>query len=196
MKQLLFATLLLFSLNAHALKVGEAAPDFELKNAAGKTVKLSDYKGKTVVLEWLNHECPYVKKHYDSGNMQALQQKYTSQGTVWLSINSSAPGKQGYLQGGEVSQMTKSKKASPTDVLIDSSGKVGKTYDAKTTPHMYVIDPKGILVYMGAIDDKPTTEVEDVKGATNYVAAALDALKANQPVKTTVTKAYGCGVKY
>jgi peroxiredoxin len=186
----------IFALSAHAAKVGEMAPEFELKNANGKTVKLSDFKGKHVVLEWLNHDCPYVKKHYDSGNMQELQKKITADGTVWLSIISSAPGKQGYLQGGEVARITKDKKASPTDVLVDSAGKVGKAYDAKTTPHMYVIDPTGKLVYAGAIDDKPTTDVKDVKGATNYVTAALDALKKNEPVKTSVTKAYGCSVKY
>lgn len=185
-----------FTLQAHAIKVGEAAPDFELTNASGKTVKLSDYKGKQVVLEWLNHDCPYVKKHYDSGNMQDLQKKVTADGTVWLSIISSAPGKQGYLQGGEVARITKDKKALPSEVLVDASGKVGKMYDAKTTPHMYVIDASGKLVYMGAIDDKPTTDVADVKGATNYVTAALDSLKKKEAIKTSVTKAYGCSVKY
>lgn len=198
MKKLILLGLLIsaFTLNAYALKIDEMAPEFELKNSSGKAVKLSDYKGKTVVLEWINHECPYVQKHYNSGNMQELQKKSTTEGIIWLSINSAAPGKQGYLQGGEVDRVTKDKKANPTQVLIDSNGKVGKAYDAKTTPHMYVIDPTGKLVYMGAIDDKATTDVADIKGATNYVVAALDALKKNEPVKTTVTKAYGCAVKY
>lgn len=128
--------------------------------------------------------------------MQETQKKVTADGTVWLSIVSSAPGKQGYLQGGEVNRITKDKKANPTEVLADSSGKVGRAYDAKTTPHMYVIDSTGKLVYMGAIDDKPTTDVADVKGATNYVLAALDSMKKNEPIKTAVTKAYGCGIKY
>ncbi len=195
MKKCLIA-LMFLSLPAMAAKVGATAPSFNLPNQSGKQVSLADYKGKTVVLEWLNHECPYVKKHYNAGNMQALQKKYTGKDVVWLSIISSAPGKQGYMKGEEITKAVAEKKAAPSHVLIDADGKVGKAYKAKTTPHMYVINPEGTLVYAGAIDDKPTTDVEDVKGATNYVANALDELMNGKEISKSYTKAYGCSVKY
>lgn len=195
MKTMMFF-LLTFSLSAFALKIGKPAPDFALDSASGKSLKLSDYKGKTVVLEWLNHGCPFVRKHYDSGNMQSLQKSYTDKGVVWLSVISSAEGKQGYVNAKDATNEKASNKSSATDILLDPTGKVGTMYEAKTTPHMYVVDPKGVLVYQGAIDDKPSTDTEDIKGATNYVAAALDATLAGKKVTMAQTKSYGCAVKY
>jgi len=194
--KILFTILFLFSLPLMAAKVGTTAGDFTLKNQDGKAISLSSLKGKYVVLEWLNHECPYVKKHYNAGNMQALQKKYTAKDVVWVSIISSAKDKQGYMAGADIKKTNKEKKSMASHVLIDADGKVGKLYDAKTTPHMYVINPEGILIYKGAIDSEPTTDVADVKGATNYVALALDAAMAGKNVITTATRAYGCSVKY
>lgn len=179
-----------------AAKVGSEAPDFTLTDAKGKTVKLSQFKGKLVVLEWFNHGCPFVKKHYDSGNMQALQKEYTGKGVVWLSICSSASGRQGFASGDEHLKAMADKKAVPTNILIDADGKVGRLYDAKTTPHMFVIGKDGKLDYAGAIDDKRSTDVEDVKGANNYVKAALDKLISGKLPAVSSTQAYGCSVKY
>lgn len=182
---------------AHAApKIGAPAPAFTLTDSNGKTHDLAAYKGKTVILEWTNHLCPYVGKHYGSGNMQALQTETTGQGMVWLSIISSAPGTQGFVDAAEANKLTKDRKAAPTAVLFDPKGKVGRSYDARVTPHMYIIDAKGSLVYMGGIDDTPTTDVEDIKTAKNYVRAALDDMKKGQPVANAVTRAYGCTVKY
>lgn len=195
-KTLLCLLALLIAPAAFALETGKAAPDFAVKASNGKTVKLSEYKGKTVVLEWLNYGCPFVKKHYESKNMQGLQKKYTGDGVVWLSVISSAPGKQGH---GDAKQAEADKAAHgshATAILLDEKGEMGKAYGALTTPHMYVIDKAGKLVYQGAIDDKASTELADVKSATNYVSAALDATKAGKPVAVSQTKAYGCGVKY
>ena len=176
--------------------VGKAAPTFSLKDWDGKTRKLGDYKGKIVVLEWFNHGCPFVKKHYDSSNMQDLQKTYTGKGVVWLSVCSSAEGKQGYGTGEEHKKTFKEKGAAPTAVLIDSEGTVGHQYQAKTTPAMYVIDGKGILVYAGAIDDNRTPDKEAAKTAKNFVAAALNETIAKKPVAISSTKSYGCSVKY
>lgn len=176
--------------------VGKKAPDFSLPDATGKTRKLSDYKGKIVVLEWFNHGCPFVKKHYDSGNMQKLQDAYEKKGVVWLSVCSSAEGKQGFASGAEHAKAFKDKKSSPTAILIDSEGTVGKAYDAKATPTMCVIDKNGVLVYAGAIDDKNGTDSAEIKDAKNYVSAALDEVMNGKQVSTASTKAYGCGVKY
>lgn len=186
----------LFVSQAFAVETGKPAPEFSLAGASGKTHKLSDFKGKTVVLEWLNHGCPFVRKHYDSNNMQTLQATYTGKGVVWLSVVSSAKGKQGYVDAKAALSEKTANKSSATEILLDPTGTVGKAYEAKTTPHMYVIDPKGVLVYQGAIDDKASTDQEDIKGATNYVAAALDATLAGKAVAMGQTKAYGCGVKY
>lgn len=175
---------------------GKLAPEFAVVNSQGKQVKLSDYKGKVVVLEWTNNGCPYVGKHYGSGNMQALQKSAASQGVVWLSIISSAPGTQGYVSGLEADKIVADTKAVPAAVLLDPDGKVGRLYGAQTTPHMYVIDGKGMLAYAGAIDDKPTANPNDIKGARNYVSEAIAAVMAGQPVKTASTRAYGCSVKY
>ncbi len=176
--------------------VNTKAPLFTLTDTKNKVIKLSDFKGKYVVLEWFNFGCPFVKKHYESGNMQKLQKDYTGKGVVWLSICSSAPGKQGHESAAEYNRDFAEKNAAPTAILIDTEGKVGHLYDAKTTPAMYVINPEGILVYAGAIDDTPGTDASEIATAKNYVAAALDESMAGKPVTTPETKSYGCSVKY
>jgi peroxiredoxin len=181
---------------AAAAKVGVTAPAFTSTATTGKQVSLADYQGQVVVLEWTNHECPYVRKHYESGNMQALQREATGQGVRWLTIISSSPGTQGYVEARQADELTASRHAAPTAVLLDPTGVVGQLYGATNTPHMYVVDKAGMLVYAGAIDDRPTTRKSDVPGASNYVRAALQAVAANQPVKTPITRAYGCTVKY
>jgi peroxiredoxin len=200
MKRILsIAAMLLIGLVSQAQAaaiVGKAAPSFELKDVDGKTVQLQSYRGKYVVLEWTNFQCPFVGKHYGSGNMQALQKKYTEKGVVWLSICSSAPGKQGYMTGSEAKELIGEREASPTRFLLDANGKVGHAYGAKTTPHMFVINPKGTLVYNGAIDDKPSTDKEDVEKAKNYLTAALDEAMDGHKVEIAATQPYGCSVKY
>ncbi len=176
--------------------VGQPAPDFSLVDTQGKQHALSDYAGKTVVLEWVNHDCPFVKKHYLSHNMQNLQQVAKEGGVVWLSIGSSAPGKQGHYAPDVWNQLTQERGATPTAVLLDPDGQVGQTYGAQTTPHMYVINADGVLAYQGAIDDTPSTDPEDVAEAENYVRKALSELASGSPVSTSSTKAYGCSVKY
>jgi peroxiredoxin len=186
------------SASAQAAKIGAVAPSFELKGQDGKTYKLSDFKDQTVVLEWYNKDCPYVKKHYDSerSNMQTLQKKYADKGVVWFQIISSVPGKQGYETPEEAQATMKSVKSAAKAVLLDIDGKVGLSYDAKTTPHMYVINKNQELVYAGAIDDKPTAKTADIDTAKNYVVEALDAVLDGKKVPTESTKAYGCSVKY
>jgi peroxiredoxin len=178
------------------VKVGAPAPGFSVVDSMGKTRTLDEFKGKTVVLEWHNNGCPYVKKHYNTGNMQALQKKYTQEGVVWLSVASSPEGAQGYVTAAEANAYAKDAGASPSAVLLDHKSEISRAYRAQVTPHMYVVDARGVLVYAGAIDDRPTTNPEDVKGAKNYVAQALDEIKAGKPVGTASTKAYGCYVKY
>ena len=175
--------------------LGQPAPNFSAPDADGKTRSLSQYRGKTVVLEWTNHDCPYVKKHY-SGNMQALQRDATRDGVVWLSIVSSAPGEQGHVTGAQAKQLTASRGASPTAVLLDPSGAVGRLYGAKTTPHMFVINPQGRLAYAGGIDDVATNKVEDLKRAKPLVKLALADVKAGRPVAIASSRPYGCAVKY
>lgn len=176
---------------------GEPAPDFTLASASGETVSLSDYRGKTVILEWTNHGCPFVQKHYDSGNMQALQTQYTGEDVVWLSIISSAPGKQGHVSPDEAQTLTDARDAKPTHVLLDESGDVGRAYGAKTTPHMYVIDADGnALAYMGAIDSISTANPDDIDRATNYVKTSMAALAQGQRPDPAATRPYGCSVKY
>lgn len=177
-------------------EVGQKAPDFTLPDAQGKNQSLSDFAGKYIVLEWVNFGCPFVRKHYESNNMQKLQDAYTKRGVVWLSICSSTEGKQGHMSNSEINKALKEKNAHPTSYLIDANGKVGKMYGAKATPHMYVIDAKGTLVYKGAIDDKASVDQEDIAGATNYVKSALDQAMSGKKVSTASTKAYGCSVKY
>lgn len=179
------------------MEIGKPAPDFKLPGLSAKTVSLSQYKGKTVVLEWLNEGCPFVRHYYDKGNMQALQKKYTGKKVVWLSIVSSAAGHEGYFADAKAAAKFKAdEKASMTDVLLDPAGTVGHAYGAKTTPHMFVIDAKGALVYQGAIDDKPSTNAADAANAKNWVAQALDEVLAKKAVSVPETKSYGCSVKY
>ncbi|WP_088346025.1 MULTISPECIES: thioredoxin family protein [Rhodomicrobium] len=177
-------------------EIGKPAPDFSAVDTKGKTVALSALRGKTVVLEWTNADCPYVRKHYGAGNMQKLQGEAAAEGVVWLSLISSAPGEQGHVSPAEADQLTASRHAEPASVLLDEKGKIGRAYDARTTPHMFVINGDGTLVYMGGIDDKPTTSQTDIQGATNYVRLALDAVKSGKPVATPVSRPYGCSVKY
>jgi peroxiredoxin len=176
--------------------VGQPAPAFSAPDQTGAVRSLDAYKGKWVVLEWVNHDCPFVKKHYGSGNMQKTQKTAEAKGAVWLSVNSSAPGKQGAMDGKLAASLTSEKHATPTAVLLDADGKVGRAYGAKTTPHMFVIDPKGTVVYAGAIDDKPSTDVADVATSKNYVLAALDEAMAGKSVSVASTQPYGCSVKY
>lgn len=182
--------------HADVAKVGSPAPAFTATDVNGKSRSLSEFKGKYVVLEWHNQGCPFVKKHYDSGNMQKLQSELTGKGAVWLSIISSAPGKQGFVTPDEEKTYLTAQKATPTEVLFDPEGTVGKAYGAKTTPHMYVIDDKGVLIYAGAIDDNPSSEAADAATAKNYVRAAFDEASAGKPVTTAATAPYGCSVKY
>lgn len=176
--------------------IDQPAPNFTAMSADGKMVNLNDYKGKTVILEWTNAQCPFVKKHYSGGNMQALQAKYTKDDVVWLSVISSAEGKQGYVTPAEANKLSSSRNASPTEIILDAEGSVGKLYGAKTTPHMYVIDPEGTLRYMGAIDSVRSANSADIADATNYVDAAMLALASGTAVSKPVTQAYGCTVKY
>lgn len=179
-----------------APQVGQPAPGFTLTDSNGQSRNLSDFKGRFVVLEWLNHGCPFVVKHYQSGNMQSLQKEYTGKDVVWLSIVSSAPGKQGHMSPDETNKAKAEKGSAATAVLLDEDGTVGKLYDAKVTPELYVINPEGVLVYAGAIDDKKSTDPADVAGATNYVKQALDEAIAGKPVSEPTITAYGCGIKY
>lgn len=191
------ATLCAIAPKAYAdAEIGKPAPEFTLPSAAGAEVSLASERGKFVVLEWLNHGCPYVRKHYDSGNMQRLQSDLAQKGVVWLSIISSAPGKQGHSTPAQASADATAKGAKPTAVLLDESGAVGRSYGAATTPHMFVIDPSGVLIYMGAIDDQATFEADSVANAKNWVKLALDEAMAGKPVSTPATKSYGCSVKY
>jgi len=178
------------------VRTGAAAPNFTLTDASGKAVQLADYKGKTVVLEWNNPGCPFVQKHYNSGNMQKTQAAAKAQGVVWLSINSGAPGLQGYMVGPQAQAFVTTQKANPTAYLLDPKGNVGHLYAAKTTPHMYVVNAKGALVYQGAIDDKPTGNPADIAVAKNLVLAALSDVKAGRAVATPESRPYGCSVKY
>jgi peroxiredoxin len=192
-----FITILLASTLALAApKAGDQAPDFTGTDSHGKTHKLSDYKGKWVVLEWTNSGCPFTVKHYASGNMQKLQKEWTAKGVTWLTVLSSAPGKQGYKTAAEENSYVREQGASPTAVLLDPEGVIGHQYGAKTTPHMFVIDPQGKIVYAGAIDDKPSTDQEDIAGSKNYVSAALTEGLAQKPVTLSNTTPYGCSVKY
>jgi peroxiredoxin len=181
---------------AAAPEINKPAPAFTATDADGRAISLSEFHGKTVVLEWTNDGCPYVGKHYNSGNMQRLQKKATAEGVEWLTIISSAPGFQGYLTGPQAKQWKAKVGAHSSDVLLDPEGIVGRAYGARATPHMFVIDKAGTLVYMGGIDDQPTADPDSLKVAKNYVAAALADVEAGRPVATPVTRPYGCSVKY
>ena len=187
---------LVFVVSAMAVKIGDPAPNFSAVDNHGKVQKLSEYKGKYVVLEWHNQGCPYTRKHYESGNMQRLQKKWTDKGVIWFSVISSAPGTQGFVTPTQENDYLQKMHASPTAVLMDITGTLGRLYDAKTTPEMFVISPDGTLIYEGAIDDRPTTNQKDIAGAKNYVDAALSEAMANQPIADAATRPYGCSVKY
>ena len=184
-----------FSL-ARAARVGKPAPDFTATDTNGKVHKLSEYRGKFVVLEWTNRGCPYTQKHYNSGNMQRLQREWTSKGVIWLTVVSSAPGEQGYVTAPEENAYLRENSSAPTAVLLDPTGTVGQLYDAKTTPHMFIINSQGMLIYNGAIDDRPTTDLADVNGAKNYVSTSLQEATSGKPVSNPTTRPYGCSVKY
>ncbi len=201
MKKIVLLTCVFFvvfgmHLQAFEAPVDKPAPDFACNDSNGGEHTLSAYKGKIVVLEWLNHDCPFVKKHYGSGNMQKLQKVYTGRDVIWLSVISSAPGKQGFCTPDKANDLTRSNNAYPTAVLLDPLGTVGKKYGAKTTPHMFIIDKDGILVYNGGIDNKPSTDPLDIDKATNYVAKALNELLTGKEVTTKTSAPYGCSVKY
>ena len=184
-----------FSVQA-AIAPGQSAPDFSLVDINGKAQKLSDYRGKYVVLEWFNSECPFVQKHYNSGNMQGLQARYTQKGVVWLGINSTSRKHGDYRDPARSQAILKEWKAAPSALLLDPEGKVGRQYSARTTPHMYIVDPAGVLVYAGGIDDKASTNRRDIASARNFIAAALDEALAGKPISAASTYAYGCSIKY
>ena len=197
MRLLPFAIVALAAMPAAAEQTtGQPAGNFRLMDADGKAVTLSQFKGRPVVLEWNNPGCPFVQKHYDSGNMQAAQAKAKAMGAAWLTINSGAPGKQGHMTGAEAKAFLAAHKAQPTAYLLDPQGRVGKGYGAKTTPHMYLIDASGKLVYQGGIDDKPTANKADIPGARNHLLAALGEVKAGKKVSVPEARPYGCSVKY
>lgn len=197
MKSMLFAAALLITAPVFAnASIDAPAPQFTGTDANGKTVKLGDYKGKTVVLEWTNAGCPFVRAHYDSGNMQATQAAAHKAGAVWLTINSGAPGKQGHVDGPGAKEQIARDKATPTAYLLDPAGTIGRAYGARTTPHIYVIDPAGKLAYAGAIDDRPTAVEADALAGTNYARAAVLAIKAGKAPDPATTKPYGCSIKY
>lgn len=177
-------------------RLNAPAPDFVGISARGEQINLSSQRGNVVVLEWSNHECPYVRKHYETGNMQSLQEKWTGRGVVWLTIISSAPGKQGYVDPGQAIELTRRRGAHPTAVILDAQGNIGKLYDARTTPHMYVIDERGMLKYMGSIDDKRSLRKSTVEEARNHVDEALRELMNEESVTIQVSTPYGCAVKY
>lgn len=179
----------------NAPAIGAPAPDFQATTADGGTVSLSQLRGKVVVLEWTNHDCPFVRKHYNGDNMQALQREAGQQGVVWLTIVSSPPGEQGHVTPAQANDLTRSRKAAPAHVLLDPKGTIGRAYGAQVTPHMYVIDGEGRLQYMGAIDDKPSANPATLQTANNYVRPAVAAVLAGKPAPTPVTRAYGCSIK-
>jgi hypothetical protein len=198
MVQFFIAALLLFAPSPAlaAPQTGKPAPDFTGAASDGRTIKLSDFSGKIVVLEWTNDGCPYVQKHYSSGNMQSLQKRAAPAGVVWLTVISSAPGEQGYVTGQQADQLSASRGAAPAAVILDPEGKIGHLYGAKTTPHMFIIGKTGELAYMGGIDDRPTPGPDSLTGARNYVRQALEEMEAGKPVSQPVTHPYGCSVKY
>ena len=198
MRKLLFAASLALTagLAGATASVGQPAPAFTAVDAAGKTVSLADFKGRTVVLEWVNPGCPFVQKHYGAANMQATQKDAASKGVVWLAINSTATDAGDYLRPAEMAQWMRTQKSAATATLMDSDGKVGRAYGARTTPHLYIVDPTGKLVYAGGIDNKPSTNPDDIPTSTNYVKAALGETLAGKPVSQASTRPYGCSIKY
>ena len=197
MKRYLLALLLLLpGLSLAAPQIGQPAPDFAVLDTEGNTRTLAEFAGQVVVLEWTNHDCPFVRKHYQSQNMQTLQQRFTEQGVVWLSVISSAPGTQGHVNAIEADELTERRGAAPTAVLLDENGNMGRAYNARVTPHMYVIDAQGKLAYMGGIDSIRSPNPADVERAVPYLANAVAAVLSGDPVSPSVTRAYGCSIKY
>ncbi len=192
----LACAVLLGTAAAWAGEIGSPAPDFNAQDTHGRTHSLSQHKGKFVVLEWHNRECPYTRKHYETGNMQRLQKEWTSKGVVWFTVISSAPGTQGYVTAEQENSYVAQVKASPTAVLLDPTGQLGHLYNAKTTPHMFIINPDGVLVYAGAIDDQATPDPSSISTARNYVSLALEEALTGKPVGIPVSRPYGCSVKY
>lgn len=193
---LVLGVMLISSLAVAEVTVGTAAPDFRLPDTQGKEQSLADYKGKFVVLEWFNHGCPFVKKHYDSKNMQTLQKDLTAKGVVWFSIISSAMGKEGYVTADQAQVVMQGLESAASATLLDPAGTVGRLYGAQTTPHMFIINPEGLLIYQGAIDNIPSADPADTAKATNYVSQALEEALAGKAVSISATKSYGCSVKY
>lgn len=177
-------------------KVGEPAPDFKATDSNGQMHQLAQYRGKYVVLEWHNNGCPFTRKHYESGNMERLQKEWTTKGVVWFTVISSAPGQQGYVTPQQENEYLKHMNAAPTAALLDPQGDLGRLYSAKTTPHMFIVSPQGVLIYDGAIDSKSTPDQSDIATSTNYVSQALDEAMAGKPVSNPTTRPYGCSVKY
>jgi len=197
MKSLITTTLVgLFSLTAFAADPGKPAPEFTGKTVKAEDVSLSSLKGKVVVLEWVNYDCPFVKKHYSSGNLPKLQETYTAKGVVWITVNSSAEGKQGYLDAAKLAERSAKEGNKASHIVVDSSGTIGKAYGAKVTPHLYIINKEGVLAYNGAIDSKATTKAEDIESADKLFANALDAVLDGKEVANAKNQPYGCGVKY
>jgi len=199
MKKTLSAILLTAAVAGYALAaadIGKPAPTFTATGSDGKVYSLADYRGKFVVLQWYNKDCPFIHKHYDSANMQMLQAAYAKKGVIWLEVASSAPGKEGYMTAAEAQANRTKYYVKSTATLLDSAGAIARLYEAKTTPHMFIVDPKGILIYKGAIDDHATADPADIPNSKNYVAAALDEAMAGKPVTTPSTRPYGCSVKY
>lgn len=196
-RTLLALPALALAAGAHAApSVGQSAPDFTLTDTTGKPVKLSDYRGKYVVLEWTNPGCPYVRKHYDSGNMPTTQREAVAKGVVWLSINSTEKASYDYLEPAQLTAWMKERKAAPSAVLMDVDGTAGQAYGARTTPHMYIVNPQGQLVYAGGIDSIPSSNPEDIKRAVNYVKQGLGEALAGKPISQAATRPYGCSIKY
>jgi peroxiredoxin len=197
MKPLILSLLLATpSLALAAPQVGQPAPDFAVRDSQGQTRTLAEFAGRTLVLEWSNHDCPFVQKHYGGDNMQALQRRFTEQGVAWLTVISSAPGSQGHVSPQQADELSTRRSAAPSAVLLDEDGRMGRAYEAKVTPHMYVIDPQGILQYMGGIDSIRSSDPADIPKATPYLAQAVEAVLAGRPAPNPVTRAYGCSVKY
>jgi peroxiredoxin len=198
MKSILLATITgtIALISAHAAEIGKPAPGFTAKDAKGEMVSLEKLKGKVVVLEWLNYECPFVKKHYASGNLPKLQESYTGKGVVWLTVSSAAEGKQGYLDAAKMIERSDKEGNKASHILMDTDGVVGKAYNAKVTPHMFIINKEGVLVYDGAMDSKATTKADDIESADKLFANALDAVLAGKEVENAKNAPYGCGVKY
>jgi peroxiredoxin len=193
---LVFTAVFVLACVAHAVRVGDQAPNFTGSDSNGQSHTLSQFRGKYVVLEWHNHDCPYTMKHYVSGNMQSLQKEWRAKDVVWFTIISSAPGEQGYVDAAQENAYMKRVGADPTAAILDPAGAIGHLYGAKTTPQMFIIDPEGKLIYDGAIDDHATTDVSDLKKSKNYVSAALSQALSGKPVATAYTRPYGCSVKY